>query len=131
MRYRWLSRGKPVAPQPRLCGVLELTRRSNDLTAEGRMNAKLLGPVSGPPGTRPQLNPEDALDPSSGAEIADHLARRIVAGRAGDAAAEIGRGTAHETRNWHSVIGVSELGPGRIELVEVEALVEDVAADEV
>jgi len=68
-------------------------------------------------GTRPQLNPEDAFDPSSGAEIADHLARRIAAGRAGDAAAGMGRGTAHETGNRHSVIGVSELGPGRISSV--------------
>jgi hypothetical protein len=30
-----IIRGKPVAPHPRLCGVLELTLRSNDLTAEG------------------------------------------------------------------------------------------------
>jgi hypothetical protein len=44
---------------------------------------------------------------------------RIMAGRAGDATAGIGRGTAHETGNGHSVVGVSEHGPGRIELVEV------------
>jgi hypothetical protein len=59
------------------------------------------------------------------------MIRDFLAGRASDAAAEMGRGTAHETGNRHSVIGVSELGPGRIELLEVEALVEDVAADEV
>ena len=61
-------------------------------------------------GTRPQLNPEDAFDPSSGAEIADHLARRIAAGRAGDAAAGMGRGTAHETGNWHSVSACPSTG---------------------
>jgi hypothetical protein len=61
------------------------------------MNAKLFGPsriwASWEFDLRSIL--KMPLDPSSGAETADYLARRIVAGRAGDAAAGMGRAAAH------------------------------------
>ena len=54
-----------------------------------------------------------------------------MARRAGDAAAGMGRGAAHvKPGNRRAVIGVSKHGARRIELVEAEAAVKDVAADE-
>ena len=72
-----------------------------------------------------------AARPSPAAKIADHLARGVMAGSAGDAAARMGRGAAHvEAGNGRAIVGVSEHGAGGIKLVETQAAMEDVAADE-
>src|SRR5271170_4369352 len=63
-------------------------------------------------------------------EVADHLAGGVQARRAADAAAGVGRGAAHiEAGNGRAVVGVAEHGPCRIELVEAQLAVKDVAAD--
>src|SRR5579863_4508002 len=68
--------------------------------------------------------------PSPCAEIVDHLARGVQARRAGDAAAGVGRGAAHvQAPNRRAIVGVPQHGPRRIELVEAELAMKNVAAD--
>src|ERR1043166_5178921 len=65
------------------------------------------------------------------AKIAQHLARRVVAGRAGHPAARVGAGAAHiKPRDRAAVIGMAEQRAGREQLPEIESAVENVAADE-
>src|SRR5262249_25576676 len=68
---------------------------------------------------------------ASAAEIAQHFARGIVAGRAGDATARMGAGATHiKSRDRAAVIGVAEQRAGGEQLPEVERAVENIAADE-
>ena len=64
-------------------------------------------------------------------EIAQDFARRIMAGRAGDAAARMGSGAAQiEARERAAVITVAKHGTRREELIQLEPAMHDVAADE-
>src|SRR5215211_4817081 len=63
-------------------------------------------------------------------EVSDDLARRIVSGRAGHAAARMGAGAAHvKAGNGAPIIGMAQYGPGRENLTEIEGAVENIAAD--
>src|SRR5687768_14313724 len=64
-------------------------------------------------------------------EVANDLARGVVAGRAGDAATGMPTRAAQvEARQRHAVVRGAEDRPRREELVEPELAVEDVAVDE-
>src|SRR5215210_493036 len=65
------------------------------------------------------------------APVIEHRARRIVAGRAGDAAARMRARTAQiEAFERHAVIGVADHRPSAEQLVEAHLPMENVATDE-
>src|SRR5258708_2078552 len=68
---------------------------------------------------------------STSARVAQYLARRIVPGNPGHAAAGMGAGAAHvQALERPAIVAVPEHGPGREQLIEGERAVEDVPADQ-
>src|SRR5579863_143886 len=75
--------------------------------------------------------PSGGAPQAAAAEVGEDLARRVVAGRAGDAAARMGARTAHvQTAQRPAVVAVTEHRARGEQLVEAQRAVEDVPAEQ-